>query len=199
MAACIAVSHVRLKKTAWIAHLIGGKVACPHASAEAKADATAQHKEVAGKKRAQTDASEVMEPPPKMQLQQTLMPYQKNDMPFSKSEANALHAQALSQCYGSLKTPKMKILFGMLCTTAPAIIPTGKVLGGWLLDDAAADVELKTMKVLKGKNVGLSMDGWKCKKKDAINAICANMDFKACEAFWIVIDIYSSFQKVVLD
>jgi hypothetical protein len=50
----------------------------------------------------------------------------------------------------------MLVLFGMLCSTAPEIMPTGKVVGSRLLNDAAEEVELKTEKALKNKDAGLS-------------------------------------------
>ncbi|KAJ6610634.1 ribonuclease H-like domain-containing protein [Mycena sp. CBHHK59/15] len=58
-------------------------------------------------------------------------------------------------------------------------MPTGKVVGGTLLNEAAACVKVKITDALKGKFAGLSTDGWKCKRKNAVNAICANVDFKS--------------------
>ncbi|KAJ6563171.1 hypothetical protein B0H10DRAFT_1966265 [Mycena sp. CBHHK59/15] len=82
--------------------------------------------------------------------------------------------------------PEMQILIGMIRTTAPAVLPTGMVAGGRLLDQVAADVELRLTKKLKGRNVGLcitllnslSEDGWKSGKKESVTAVCANVDFK---------------------
>lgn len=83
-------------------------------------------------------------------------------MPFSPSEADALQAQALRAVVSSgiafraFEDPEMKILFGMMRSTAPQIMPTGKVLSKRLLDAAAATIELQTQKILKKKNIGLS-------------------------------------------
>ena len=46
-------------------------------------------------------------------------------------------------------------LFWMMRSAAPEILPSGKVVGGKLLNDAAAKVESKLDKVLNGKYVGL--------------------------------------------
>ena len=43
----------------------------------------------------------------------------------------------------------------MICSAAPEILPSGKVVGRMLLNDAAAKVESKLDKVLNGKYVGL--------------------------------------------
>ncbi|KAJ6467375.1 ribonuclease H-like domain-containing protein [Mycena sanguinolenta] len=155
---------------------------------EAKEYATAQRKELQAKqakKRAHSELSpgpsDVAEPPTKKQQMQvpsdqstlTKLVFRRNDMPFSKDEAEALQKQALRAVVSSgaplqiFEDPEMKILFGMLRTTAPGIIPTAKVLGGRLLNDAAAE------------KLGLSTDGWKSTKKDSVNALCANVEFKS--------------------
>ncbi|KAJ6596559.1 ribonuclease H-like domain-containing protein [Mycena sp. CBHHK59/15] len=194
--ACAAVGHTLSTKQAWIAHLIGGAAACLHASAEAKVDATAQRAEMRlekGKKRMLPDApvgQEPTEPPPKKQQQATqstltAVAYRRNDMPYGGAEAAAVQRQALRAIVsgglplGTFEDHEMQVLFGMLRSTAPAIMPTGKVVGGRLLNEAAAGVAVKITNELQGKFAGLSTDGWKCKKKNAVNAICANVDFKA--------------------
>ncbi|KAJ6579862.1 hypothetical protein B0H10DRAFT_2235560 [Mycena sp. CBHHK59/15] len=180
--ACKAVGSTRGEKLAWIAHLIGGKAACPHASEEAKRAATAQRQGVAkdseSKKRPQTTSSisDAPVPPPKKQhIQSALssLTFRRNEMPYGTAEAEALRKQALRAI-----DPEMQILIGMIRTTAPAVLPTGKVAGGRLLDQAAADVELRLTKKLKGRNVGLCEDGWKSGKKESVTAVCANVDFK---------------------
>ncbi|KAJ6574028.1 hypothetical protein B0H10DRAFT_2347097 [Mycena sp. CBHHK59/15] len=152
--ACTAVGSVLSKKDSWIAHLIGGKTACQYASAEAKEDATAQR--IASKKRAEPDTAGGTECPHKKQqqdttpIQSTLTGFRRNEMPYGEAEKAAIESQALRA------------------------IVSGKVAGGRLCKAAAADVEAITIKALKGTTAGLSTDGWKCKKKNAINAICAN-------------------------
>ncbi|KAJ6555258.1 hypothetical protein B0H10DRAFT_2241456 [Mycena sp. CBHHK59/15] len=166
------------RKAAWIAHLIGGKAACPHASEEAKRAATAQRQGVAkdseSKKRPQTTSSisDAPVPPPKKQhIQSALssLTFRRNEMPYGTAEAEALRKQALRAIVSSgsplmlFEDPEMQILIGMIRTTAPA---------------AAADVELRLTKKLKGRNVGLCEDGWKSGKKESVTAVCANVDFK---------------------
>ncbi|KAJ7864016.1 ribonuclease H-like domain-containing protein [Mycena leptocephala] len=174
----------------WIAHILGGRTACPNASVEAKAEATAQRKEASEakevKKHPRSDTPDPTEPKvKKRQTQSTLTTYRRNDMPYAAPEIAAVQRQALRAIVsgglplGAFREPEMLVLFGMLRSTAPEIMPTGKVVGGRLLNDAAEEVELKTEKALKDKDAGLSTDGWKCKKKDSVNAICANVDYKS--------------------
>ncbi|KAJ6504514.1 ribonuclease H-like domain-containing protein [Mycena vulgaris] len=187
---CAAVGHTLSTKNAWIAHLIGGKAACQNASAEAKADATAQR--VESKKRARPDTVDEPGPAPKKQQQLqpgqstlTAMAYRRNDMPFGDAETGVIERQALRAIisgglpFRAFEDHEMKVLFGMLRSTVHAIMPTGKVASGRLLDEAAADVELTTLTALKGQSAGMAADGWKCKKKNSVNAICANVGFKS--------------------
>ncbi|KAJ6558647.1 ribonuclease H-like domain-containing protein [Mycena sp. CBHHK59/15] len=196
--ACTFVGSTRSDKLAWIAHLIGGqgKVACVHALEEGRAYATTQREgiqQAKTKKRSHVDSiqaagsSDIMPPPAKkQQIQSTLttLVFRRNDMPFSKAEAAALQKQALRAIVSSgapsqlFEDPEMLVLFGMLRTTAPEIIPSGKVVGGRLLNSAAAEVESKIAKVMEKQNVGLATDGWKS-NKDSVNALCANIEFQS--------------------
>ncbi|KAJ6563447.1 ribonuclease H-like domain-containing protein, partial [Mycena sp. CBHHK59/15] len=81
--------------------------------------------------------------------------------------------------FGLFEDPEMKILLAMLRTTAPDVIPTGKVIGGRLLDAAAEKIDIRIAKQLKNRNLGLCTDGWKSQSKAAINALCANVDFRS--------------------
>jgi hypothetical protein len=166
--ACQAVGNTRGEKHAWIAHILGGKTPCPYASAEATAEATVQKTgSGSSQKRQRTESNstpaDVSEPPPKKK-QSTLtgLTFRRNDMPFGAEEKAAFQKQALRAIVSSgaplqlFEDPEMKILFGMLRTTAPGIIPTAKVVGGRLLDAEAAEVEEKIKKVMKGKVLGLS-------------------------------------------
>ncbi|KAF8146020.1 hypothetical protein K438DRAFT_1781381 [Mycena galopus ATCC 62051] len=105
-------------------------------------------------------------------------------LPFFREEATALQKQALHAVISSsiplqiFEDPEMKNLFGMLRSTAPDIIPMGRVLGGRLLNEVAAEVEIKTEKVLRKRKLGLFTDGWKSTKKESVNAVCANVEFK---------------------
>ncbi|KAJ6587810.1 ribonuclease H-like domain-containing protein [Mycena sp. CBHHK59/15] len=139
--ACTAVGHVISVKSSWIAHILGGKTACPNASVEAKAEATAQRKET-------SDAKELKKHP------RSATPDPTEPLP----KKHQTH---------------------MFRSTAPEVMPTGKVIGGRLLNEAAEEVEVWIENTLKDKDAGMSTDGWKCKKKDSVNAICANVDYKS--------------------
>jgi hypothetical protein len=165
--ACTAVGHTISVKGPWIAHILGGRIACPNASVEAKAEATAQRKEASEakevKKHPRSDTPDPTEPKvKKRQTQSTLTTYRWNDMPYAAPEIAAVQRQALRAIVsgglplGAFREPEMLVLFGMLRSTAPEIMPTGKVVGGRLLNDAAEEVELKTEKALKDKDAGLS-------------------------------------------
>ncbi|KAJ7790851.1 hypothetical protein B0H13DRAFT_2519655, partial [Mycena leptocephala] len=140
-AAFQAVGNTRGEKHAWIAHILGGKTPCPYASAEATAEATLQRTgSGSSQKRQRTESdstpADVSEPPPKKK-QSTLtgLTFRRNDMPFGAEEKAAFQKQALRAIVSSgaplqlFEDPEMKILFGMLRTTAPGIIPTAKVVG----------------------------------------------------------------------
>jgi hypothetical protein len=83
------------------------------------------------------------------------------DMPFSESERDAIQAQSLravisaNWSFRSFENPEVVKLFWMMRSAALEILPSAKVVGGKLLNDAAAKVESKLDKVLKGKQVGL--------------------------------------------
>jgi hypothetical protein len=87
--------------------------------------------------------------------------YKGVDMPFSPSEVAAVQAQALrAAIFANLpfqvyENPEVIKLFGMLRTAAPDIMPSAKVVGGRLLNEAAEIVELKMDKLLRKKNLGL--------------------------------------------
>ncbi|KAJ6561338.1 hypothetical protein B0H10DRAFT_2445673 [Mycena sp. CBHHK59/15] len=190
--ACTVVGHTLSTKQAWIAHLLGGSIPCAYASTEAKADATAQRAEINNtKKRVHPEAPEQAAPSApaakKRQAAQstlTAMSFRRNDMPYGEAEADAFQKQALRAIISgglplsAFEDHEMKVLFGMMRTTAPAFMPSGKVAGGRLLNAAANRVDAVLFVRLKGRLVGLSTDGWKCKKKNAVNAICANVDFQ---------------------
>ncbi|KAJ6603705.1 hypothetical protein B0H10DRAFT_1957768 [Mycena sp. CBHHK59/15] len=192
-AACQAVGNTHREKHAWIAHILGGKTPCPYALAEAMAEATLQKTGSGSSQKQQWTESnstpaDVSEPPlKKKQTQSTLagLTFCRNDMPFGAEEKAVFQKQALRVIVllGAplqlFKDPEMKILFGMLRTTAPGVIPTAKVVGGRLLNAEAAEVEEKIKKVMKGKVSGLSTDGWKGNNRESINGLCTNVDFKA--------------------
>lgn len=83
-------------------------------------------------------------------------------MPFSQEETVAVQAQVLravvsaNLSFRAMGNPEMLKLFGMLRTAAPGIIPSRKVIGGRLLDEASGIVDSTLGRILTGKNLGLS-------------------------------------------
>ncbi|KAJ6628542.1 hypothetical protein B0H10DRAFT_1940380 [Mycena sp. CBHHK59/15] len=151
--ACQAVGSTRSDKPTWIAHLIGGRGVpeCPYSSEEAKAYATIRREETKSNKRSRTESTPgPSEVPP---------PAKKQQLPSKKQQIQSMLTNLV------FEDPEMQILFGMLRTTAPNIIPTAKVAGGRLLNAAAAEVELKIGEVVWDKKLGLATDGWKLKKE----------------------------------
>ncbi|KAJ7784179.1 ribonuclease H-like domain-containing protein [Mycena metata] len=190
--ACTAVGSTRGEKNAWIAHILGGRIPCPYASAEATAEATLQRTGSQSEKRQRTESTptaaiDASAPPPKKQKTQSTLSnlvFRRNDMPYSPEEKVALEAQALRAIVSSgapfqlFADPEMKILFGIMRTTAPDALPSPKVIGGRLLNSAAEEVEEKIKKVMKGKLLGICTDGWKGNHRETVNGLCTNVDFK---------------------
>lgn len=93
--------------------------------------------------------------------QAPLKTYRGIDMPFSEDEKNAVQAQALRAVisanlpFRAMENPEMLKLFRLLRTAAPEIIPSRRIIGGRLLDDAAATVDAKMRKMLRGREVGV--------------------------------------------
>ncbi|KAJ6616188.1 hypothetical protein B0H10DRAFT_2435125 [Mycena sp. CBHHK59/15] len=124
MTACEAAGSIRGEKTVWIAHLIGGKGidACQYASEEAKAAARAHRAMLGEKAAAKKGPLEATPegPPKKKQQQTTLTTYTRTEMPFGKTETDAIQKQALRAvisaniAFRSLRNPEMLKLFGML-------------------------------------------------------------------------------------
>ncbi|KAJ7814179.1 ribonuclease H-like domain-containing protein [Mycena leptocephala] len=184
------------EKTVWITHILGSANGrfppCPHASQEAKLEATTQRNAVqeekdkaptTSKKHARSaSAAESNDDTAQKKFKQTMLTtYTGLNMPFSSSESGAIQSQALraivstNSSFGLFEDPEMLTLLGMLRSEAPAIIPSGKVIGGRLLDEAATTIQEKLSKVLKEH----STDGWKALTKDSVNGVCANVDYKS--------------------
>ena len=155
----------------FISHILGhGKVPpCIHASAEATSAAKALKatSSAPGTSSTKHTRSATMidrsEPQTKKQKQTNLLghAFRGTDMPFSLSEQDAVQAQALRAIisdnlpFRAFEDPKVIKLFWMMRTAAPSILPSTKVIGGRLLNDAAVVVEKKMDRILKGKSVGL--------------------------------------------
>jgi hypothetical protein len=83
------------------------------------------------------------------------------DMPFNQAETTAVQAQALQATISAnlpfrvFEDPEVIKLFWMMRTAAPSVLPSAKVIGGRLLNEAAKTSEKKMDKILKGKSVVL--------------------------------------------
>ncbi|KAJ7760892.1 ribonuclease H-like domain-containing protein [Mycena maculata] len=191
--ACAAVGFLRGEKSVWITHVLGSKNGCtlpclfasPGVTVEAKrqrSEAEVAKDKAPSVKHARsvstTESNDARAP--KKLKQSMLKTYTGHDMPFSSSEADAIESQALraiistNSAFGLFEDPEMLTLFGMMRSRAPGIIPSGKVIGGRLLNEAASTVEEKLSKVLTGQMIGLSADGWKALTKASVNRVCAN-------------------------
>ncbi|KAF9466987.1 ribonuclease H-like domain-containing protein [Collybia nuda] len=196
--ACTAAGSTRGEKMAFIAHILGsrGIEPCAHASDAAKAEAMRQKSAIAEKvaeksigpgsstqKRPWSDSAS--HPLQKKSKQAPLKTYRGVDMPFSKEEISAVQAQVLravvsaNLSFRAMENPEMLKLFGMLRTAAPEIIPSRKVIGGRLLDEAASVVSVGMHKILHGRDIGIVADGWRSLTKDAVDGVCVNIDFKS--------------------
>ncbi|KAJ7223699.1 ribonuclease H-like domain-containing protein [Mycena rebaudengoi] len=182
-------------KDKFILHILGGKgtIACAYASDAAKAEASSRRtlgkaKQAAGPSakhaRSKSSAEADNATTQKKMKHEMLKTYTGHDMPFSKSQAEAFESQALraiistNSAFSLFEDPEMLTLLGMARSLAPDILPSGKVVGGRLLNKAAATVDEKLSKLLEGQ-VEFSADGWKSLTKDAINGVCANIDYKS--------------------
>ena len=87
--------------------------------------------------------------------------YKLNDLPFSPTEQAVVQAQALqavistNSAFGLFEDPEMQELFRLMWTAAPSVLPSGKLVGGKLLNDTTHAVERDLTKILKNKDVGL--------------------------------------------
>lgn len=80
----------------------------------------------------------------------------------------------------------------MVWSTAPSVLPSGKVIGGRLLDNAGAIVKMKIDKIIWSETVGLVADGWMSIMKNAGNGICINVDYRILQLFTSDINLYGS-------
>ncbi|KAJ6610768.1 hypothetical protein B0H10DRAFT_1953576 [Mycena sp. CBHHK59/15] len=176
MRACDAVGSLRGEKTVWITHVLGivnrKAQPCPHVSQDATTEAMRpRNLAQEGKDQAPTtsakharsaSAMESNDATTQKKFKQTMLKtYTGLDMPFSSSEAAAVEARALhaivstNSAFRLFEDPEMLTLFGMMRSRAPEIIPSGKVMGGCLLDEASITVGKKISMVLKGEGFGL--------------------------------------------
>lgn len=113
-----------------------------------------------------SDASKLFHPPPKKpkQNQITLYVFKGLDIPFSVGQAEAFQAQRLQAIISTgaaftfFKDPMVQLLFKMARTAVPAIIPSGKTIGGGLLNVASGKVEENMKRLLQGSMIGIVDD-----------------------------------------
>ncbi|KAJ7258428.1 ribonuclease H-like domain-containing protein, partial [Mycena haematopus] len=87
--------------------------------------------------------------------------YSGMDQPFTTAEAAAVQAQVLRATvsaglsFRTWENPEMQKLLGMFRSAAPAIMPSRKVVGGRLLNEAAGKIEERVHSLLRGREIGL--------------------------------------------
>ena len=144
--------------------------------------------------RSSSDASLPDQQLPKKLKQATISPYVYKglNIPFSGGQAEAIKAQCLCALISTgapfqfFKDPEVCKLVKMLRTAAPAILPTGKSIGGKLLNNAIQMVEVELEKLLQGKKISIVDDGWKDAKKEKLDGVYANVDCKVSTfAMWL--------------
>jgi hypothetical protein len=162
------------------AHILGGKGidACIHASDNAKAEAEIQREalqktkpaknSIGSNKRpaAESDTPDNLNKGPskkaKVMTQGKLTVYNAHNMPFNQHEISAIKAQSLRAAISAnlpfrvFEDPEVRKMLEMFRKGAANVLPSGKVLSGRLLDDAATGVDKDLKMVLKGKYLGAS-------------------------------------------
>ncbi|KAJ6623800.1 hypothetical protein B0H10DRAFT_2213164 [Mycena sp. CBHHK59/15] len=81
--------------------------------------------------------------------------------------------------YRLFENQEMCKLFDMIHAGTSDILPSGKSASGGLLDMCAKDAEAELNSIFNGREVGASTDGWKGQKRNSVNGVCGNVDFKA--------------------
>lgn len=159
------------EKKLWVAHVLGGQgiVACPNASVVVKTDAVAAdtHKSTnntqdwsSQKHTRDRDSNQLAS---KKQKQSTIenKVYKGLSIPFSQCKTKSVHAQlecvviACNLAENFFLHPEVQTLFTMFCSAALEVFPSGKLIGGRLLDEAARNVDERVKKELKGKQIGI--------------------------------------------
>ncbi|KAF8173539.1 hypothetical protein K438DRAFT_1772075 [Mycena galopus ATCC 62051] len=119
-------------------------------------------------------------PGPKRLKQGFFQVFTGKNQPFSPAETEEIQAQVLRATISAgmpfrvWENPEVLRLIGMFRSAGPAIIPSRKVVGGRLLNEAAGKVEVEVNLALQGREIGLVSDGWKSRKKANVNGLCAN-------------------------
>ncbi|KAJ6549409.1 ribonuclease H-like domain-containing protein [Mycena vulgaris] len=226
--ACAAAGSVRGDKAAWIPHILGsgrGKIPCPHASAQAKAEATSQRdvrviakQKVSiaaasdppsgsakhGRSESSSGSHATEEAPSKRMRQSTIQAFNGHDMPFTTAQIQAIQAQTLRATISTgvafrfWENREVKKLFRMMRTAAPSVLPSRKVIANRLLNEAAEEIEDRVRERLCGEIIGLSSDGWKSLRKASVNAVCASLGHKV-RSLYLLLRKAKSRQTYVLE
>ncbi|KAJ7122587.1 ribonuclease H-like domain-containing protein [Mycena crocata] len=123
-------------------------------------------------------------PAPKRLQQGVFQVFSGRDQPFTTAEAEAIQAQTLRAtvsaglAFRTFENREVLKLIGLFRTAGPEIMPSRKVIGGRLLDEAVEKVDVRVRHALQGRQIGLLSDGWRSRKKADVNALCANSEYK---------------------
>jgi len=178
--ACSRTGKTQGDKMAMTAHILGGKGidTCIHALGDAKAEAEIHWEAlqkskltkdlISSKKRPAQESDtpdDLNKGPPKkakLMVQGKLKAFNVFDMPFSPLKKPAIQSQTLraiisaNLSFRAFENPEVIKLFQMFRKGAAEVLPSGKVLSGRLLDDAAAGVVKDLKTVLNGRHLGVS-------------------------------------------
>ncbi|KAJ7791395.1 hypothetical protein B0H14DRAFT_3500466 [Mycena olivaceomarginata] len=176
------------------AHILGyrGKAPCPHSSADGIAEARKVQVEIADRKkdsagngkRSRDSAGDGDEAQARS-IQTTAHPPPAKICPTSCTKSLRYKKQACcaiissNAVYRLFENEEMRKLFDMIRGGTSDILPSGKSASGGLLDMCAKDAEAELKSIFKGREVGASTDGWKGQKRNSVNGVCRNVDFKA--------------------
>ncbi|KAF8134104.1 ribonuclease H-like domain-containing protein [Mycena galopus ATCC 62051] len=181
----------------WVVHILGAvgahqsKPPCPNATAQAILLAqTADKRKTAAqdgasgaatssrKRRNSDDSGDASKKNKKPALRQTeLVPVKGIDLPFADSHKDAIHAQcervvvSCNLAENFFEEPEVQVLFKMFRSRAADVLPSRKLIGRRLLNDAAAIVDKKVIKDLEGKNIGIESDAWS-RFRRGITGVC---------------------------
>ncbi|KAJ6555690.1 ribonuclease H-like domain-containing protein [Mycena vulgaris] len=186
-----------------------GKAPCSHSSTDGVAEARKVQAEIADRKKdsagngkrsrdsagdgdeAQAGSTQTTASPPPAkrsrsgQSQSHLHIVVAKDLPYQPHEISGIQKQACraiissNAAYRLFENEEMRKLFDMICRGTSDILPSGKSASGGLLDMCAKDAEAELKSIFKGREVGASTDGWKGQKRNSVNGVCGNVDFKA--------------------
>jgi hypothetical protein len=195
---------------ALIAHILGSKDPCVHASVEGIAGATVSRQLSSPSVKHSTNLRQVSSStngtvsmyslsnsqPAKKSKQTSILPhaFKGIDMPFNPNKAETVQAQVLhaiismNLSFWVFEDPEVIQLFEMIRSTAPSVLPSGEVIGGRNLNNAGVIVKIKIDKIIQSETVGLVADGRKSIMKNTVNGICINVGYKVkfSNCWWVI-------------